>query len=128
VSALRCEDRVNRNKIKGTRWETAIVEHLRVNGAPHAERRALAGNADRGDIAGLPSVVIEAKSEARQDLPGWLREAEAERLNDRAEVGLVWAKRVGKAKAEDGYIIMTVPVLLRLLRSAGYLGDGASES
>jgi hypothetical protein len=121
---------VNRSKIKGTRWETAIVDHLRLNGAPHVERRALAGVLDRGDIAGLPGVVIEAKSAARQDLAGWLAEAEAERINDRAEVGFVWAKRVGRTSAGDGYIVMTPAVMLHLLAAAGYMGKtfGAEEA
>lgn len=46
------------SKRKGTSWESAIVQFLKENGVAHAERRALAGNADRGDIAGIPGVVI----------------------------------------------------------------------
>jgi len=46
-------------RAKGTAWETAIVGYLRGRGAPHAERRALNGSNDRGDIAGIPGLVIE---------------------------------------------------------------------
>jgi hypothetical protein len=50
---------MNKSKIKGTAYETAVVRHLNDNGFPYAERRALAGNLDKGDIAGIPSVVME---------------------------------------------------------------------
>jgi hypothetical protein len=112
---------MNRSKIKGTTWESAIVKHLRELGAAHVERRALAGAADRGDIAGLPGVVIEAKAENKINLAGWLAEAEAERVNDKADIGVVWAKRIGKTGAEHGYVIMTPASLVRLLVAAGYM-------
>jgi hypothetical protein len=109
------------SKRKGSSWEAAIVDHLRANGAPHAERR-LAGSAkDRGDIAGLPGVVIEAKAAVRVELSAWLAEAEAERANDNAALAVVWHKRHGKASAGDGYIAMTPATLLHLLTAAGYM-------
>lgn len=112
---------MSRSKAKGTRWESELVGYLRANGVPHAERRALAGTLDRGDIAGIPGVVIEAKSAARLDLAGWLAEAEQERANDHATHGIVWAKRTGKASAADGYVVMTGAALVQLLTEAGYI-------
>lgn len=121
---------MSRSKQKGTAWESAIVTHLRENGAPHAERRALAGNSDRGDIAGIPAVVIEAKSAARVELAAWLDEAQKERANDGAEIGLVWFKRRGKTSPGAGFVLMDGDTLLTLLRAAGYLAapeaDGAT--
>ena len=102
-------------KRKGTAWESAIVTHLRDWGHRAVERRALAGNLDRGDIAGIPGVVIEAKSAARIDLAGWLREAHIERDNDGAAVGVVWFKRRGKASAGDGYVLMDGATFTHLL-------------
>lgn len=112
---------MSRSKDKGTRWESALVEALRRHGAPGAERRALAGVADKGDLAGVVGVVIEAKAENRHDLPGWLRELVAEMNNDGADIGLVWAKAVGKTSPLDGYVILPPIVALRLLSRAGYL-------
>lgn len=112
---------MSRSKDKGTAWETETVRVLRDHGAPGAERRALHGNADRGDIAGVVGVVIEDKAEAHQDLAGWLRELLAEMANDGADIGLVWAKRVGKAGGLDGYMVLPPIVGLRLLARAGYL-------
>lgn len=50
------------SRAKGTSWETSIVRYLRDQGWPHAERRALRGSNDCGDVAGVPLVCIEAKS------------------------------------------------------------------
>lgn len=111
---------MNRSKIKGTRHESSVVEVLRASGWPHAERRTLGGVNDRGDIAGLIGVVIEAKATSRADIPGWLRELDVEMVNDNASTGAVWAKSVGKAHAEDGYIVMRPAVWLALLKEAGY--------
>ena len=63
----------NPSKAKGTAWETAVVDYLRANGHPHAERRALSGNTDRGDIAGVPGVVIECKNAKTMALAAWAR-------------------------------------------------------
>lgn len=112
---------VNRSKQKGTSWESAIVDYLRENGVPHAERRALNGAKDRGDVAGIVGVVIEAKSAQTFTLSAWLDEALTERDNDRADIGVVWAKRPRKASPGAGYVIMDGDTLLWLLRSAGYL-------
>jgi hypothetical protein len=109
------------SKRKGTAWESAIVEFLRTNGVPHAERRALGGTKDRGDVAGLPGLVIEAKSAARIELAAWLDEAEAERVNDNAEIGLVWIKRRGKSSPGAGYAVLDGATLVRLLTAAGYI-------
>jgi len=109
------------SKRKGTGWESAVVSYLRDNGVPHAERRALAGNKDRGDIAGIPGVAVECKSAARVELAAWVDEAEAERVNDRADLGVVWIKRRGKASPGAGFVIMTGDTLLQLLAAAGYI-------
>jgi hypothetical protein len=112
---------------KGTAWESAIVTYLRGNGVPHAERRALAGTLDRGDIAGIPGVVIEAKSAARLDLAGWLAEAECERANDHATHGIVWAKRTGRTSPADGYAILSGAALVQLLTEAGYIAAPSQQ-
>jgi hypothetical protein len=116
----------NASKRKGTTYESECVDVLRTHGAPHAERRTLGGAHDRGDIAGVPGVVFECKAEAKLDLPGYLREAEKERGNDKADVAVVWIKKRGKTSALDGYMVMTPRDGLYLLRQAGYLqGEGA---
>lgn len=109
------------SRAKGTRWETAIVDYLRTSGATHAERRALHGSDDRGDITGIPAVVIEAKSAARVELAAWLDEANAERDNDCADVGAVWFKRRGRASPANGFVVVDGATFVFLLQAAGYM-------
>lgn len=51
---------MNRNKQAGTRWESAIVAYLIDRGWIHTERRTLNGAIDKGDISGIPGVMVEA--------------------------------------------------------------------
>ncbi|MFH8336909.1 hypothetical protein [Streptomyces sp. AM6-12] len=108
----------SRNKAKGSAWERAIVEHLKAAGWPFAERRLAGAAKDRGDIAGVVGVVIEAKNEARLKLAEWVAEAETERGHDGAWLGVVWHKRIGKTAAADGYVTMTGRQFTELLARA----------
>lgn len=113
------------SRAKGTRAESAIVEYLRGQGFPHAERRALAGSADRGDISGIPGVMVEVKSAARTELGAWLAEVAAQVANAGAAFGFCWHKRRGKGSPADWYVTMDGATAVRLLRLAGY-GDPPS--
>ena len=121
---------MNPSKQRGTAWESAIVNYLR-NFWPHVERRALLGNQDRGDIAGIPGVVIEAKSSARAwRLPEWWAETVAEVRNadavlvpplaEQACHGALWIKRVGKTDPARGWVVMDGETYVRLLKDAGW--------
>lgn len=112
---------MTRPKDKGTAWETAIVNYLTECGVPFVERRTLSGPQDKGDIAGIPGVVIEAKDEKRHDLSGWLAEAIKERDNAGAEIGVVWAKKRGKTSPGAAYVIMDGVTLMNLLMAGGYI-------
>ena len=107
---------VNRSKAKGTSAETAVVRFLRTIGFVQAERRTLNGILDRGDITGIPGVVIEVKNCARQELAAWVAEAERERDNDRASLGVVWHKRRGKTDPADWFVTMSGSQFASLLR------------
>lgn len=107
---------MNRAKAKGTMAERAVVEYLRANGFPDAERRALEGANDRGDIAGLPYTVLEVKNHAALDLAGWLNELMREIDNDNAEYGAVIAKRRGHGNPSQWYAIMPVEMLVKMLQ------------
>lgn len=104
---------MSKQKQKGTTFETLIVNWLRGRlGDARIERMPLTGNKDRGDIAGLRTVlgekvVVEAKNHARLNLSGWIAEAERERGNADAAVAVVVFKRVGKGQARDQFVLMT---------------------
>jgi hypothetical protein len=107
---------VSRSKAKGTAAETAVVRFLRAAGFTQAERRTLSGAQDRGDIAGVPGVVIEVKNCARQELPAWVEEAELERENDRAFLGAVFHKRRGTTDPGRWFVTMSGDQFAALLR------------
>lgn len=111
---------------KGTRWESAIVAYL-LPFVPHVERRAKNGAKDRGDIAGIPGVVIEAKNARAMDLAGWVDEAQTEARNDGAPYGVVWHHRRGKGSPGDGYVTMTGLAFTALLMEAGYIPQPDAE-
>jgi hypothetical protein len=84
------------------------------------ERRTKNGSKDRGDITGVKTVrggrvVIECKNTASMSLQAWLREAEVERGNDDAAIGVVAHKRVGSMNPADQYVTMTLATFARLL-------------
>lgn len=104
----------------GTRTETLVARYLAAAlGDDRIERRARSGGKDRGDITGLrcPAgrVVVEVKDTSRLDIAGWLREAEVERANDDATIGLVVAKRRGIGDPGSQLVLMTLDDLAVLL-------------
>jgi hypothetical protein len=110
------ETLTNRNRTKGTAAESAVVDYLIENGWPHCERRSLAGNQDRGDIAGLPGVVIEVKNHASLELAQWLDEALREGRNANASVAVVWHHRRGKSNPAQWYVTMQGEQFVKLLK------------
>lgn len=107
-------------KQKGTMAETAVVNWLKGKGRPYVERRSLNGNNDRGDIAGIPCVVIEVKNCARMELPKWLSELEVEVKNDKADTGTVIHKKKGTTDVGQWYATMPADTWYDLIAKAGY--------
>ena len=105
---------------KGTAWESAIVAYLRGQGWPAVERRALGGSLDRGDIAGIPQWVIEAKATKEITLGAWMKELTVETANAQALYGALWIKRRGFASPENAYVVISVRTFVQLLDDAGY--------
>jgi hypothetical protein len=104
---------VNRPKIKGTQFETDVVRYLQTHGAPLAERRALAGSADRGDVAGT-EYVWECKNTQTIDLAGGITETLQETQNAGAKFGFLVVKRRRKSTA-DAYVVMTLSQICDML-------------
>jgi hypothetical protein len=111
---------VSKAKQKGTAAETAVVNYLKDKGRKHIERRSLNGSNDRGDIAGVPGVVIEVKNHARMELSQWLSELEVEMRNDKADTGVVIHKKKGTTDVGQWYATMPVDVWHKLLSEAEY--------
>jgi Holliday junction resolvase len=97
----------NASKKKGTAWETALVEYLKLSGFPYAERRALCGTSDKGDITGIPGVMIEAKNEKTVTLGAYADEVKVQTANAGASVGVAVVKRRNRGPA-DAYVLMSL--------------------
>ena len=106
---------MNRPRAKGTAFETEVVRYLQGHGHPYAERRALGGARDRGDVAGIPGVVIEAKACKEIDLGTWVKEAETEAANAGVTRWAVVAKR-RRHGVDKSYAIVSLELLAELLR------------
>jgi len=111
---------VNKPKQKGTAAESAVVSFLQSAGFPYAERLALQGGKDRGDITGIPGVVIEVKACQEYTFSQWLTEARIERDNAGADFGFVAAKPrlVGKTRTGEWYALMYAFDYLALVSQA----------
>lgn len=99
---------MNRPKDIGTRAETLVARHARLNGFGGADRLTLTGRHDRGDIGFCPGVVGEVKAgraaeTASDALIGlWLAETELERVNAGADIALLITKRAGCGAGKVG--------------------------
>ncbi|WP_134324692.1 hypothetical protein [Cumulibacter soli] len=108
-------------KAAGARFERSIADCLAEHVDDRIDRRVKTGSADKGDIASVRSrfndrIVVETKDYGgRYHVGPWLSEAEIERLNDDARVGLVVAKRRGTTDPLDQVAFMTVRDLIALL-------------
>jgi hypothetical protein len=107
-------------KAAGTRHESNVVTYLAAHYDDVIERRRQSGSRDRGDISGWRfagrRIVAELKDYGgRVEVGTWLNEAEVERGNDDAHVGLVIAKRRGTTDPGDQIVLMTLRDLTCLL-------------
>ena len=108
-------------KAAGSSQEKLVAETLAdLLNDDRIERRSKNGSKDRGDITGVKTirggrVVIEVKNTSRDNLPAWIAEAEVERGNDDALIGVVSHKRHGTAKGGEQYVTMTLATFASLL-------------
>lgn len=110
------------SKRKGDRWERAVVESLRRNGFPHAERSRAGYLRDYGDVQGVVGVVVQAKDVTTPRWSEWLAGLDEQVAAAGADHGYLVVKRRGVPDADDGLAVMRHRDFLALLRAAGY-GD-----
>lgn len=100
---------------KGPKFEKDVVEYLQRHGFPYAERRVQGGKNDRGDVGGIPGVVLELKNQNRLSLAEWVDEAEQEAINAGVTLYATVHKRRGKGDAGDAYVTLPLHVFAHLL-------------
>jgi hypothetical protein len=109
-----------RPKDIGTRAESMTVGFLRENGFENAERRALHGSTDLGDVTGIPGVVIEvkggeaAKNASVNQVKAWLEETETERVNAGADIGFLVIQR-RQQNVRNWWAVLTAETHQRLM-------------
>jgi hypothetical protein len=115
--------KMSKSKQKGTSAETAVVNYLKDKWKIPAERRALTGALDKGDISGIFDVVLEVKNHKTMTLGQWMEELKVEVTNASAETGVVVHKRKGTTDVGEWYASMPFWMYMYLLKDAGYI-DG----
>lgn len=109
----------NPSKQKGTRAETAVVRYLDFHEL-RSHRNTLAGAYDKGDISaemkGL-DVCIEVKNRKRIELAKWMGEVASERVNSKADVGMLVMKPegIGTERVGKWWVCMTMDELMWLV-------------
>lgn len=103
----------SKSKIIGTKAESAVVKYLRENGFGGAERRALHGSEDLGDILVCPGVIAEVKAgeaafnASDGQLAKWVEETFTETKNAGAQIGFLVVARKYK-NPSDWFIVGNV--------------------
>lgn len=113
---------MSKSKQKGTWAETKSVEYFGVNGFPFAERVALGGAKDKGDVKLCPGVISEVKNCATLKLPSWFSELYDEIGNSNAKHGFLTIKPpgIGGTRIGQWWAGMTVEHFSELHIEAGY--------
>jgi hypothetical protein len=103
---------------RGVRAQNWLARYLATSGWPHAEA---AGSGRKGtDILNTPGIVWENKTAAEWDVLAWVRQAKRHSVYDDLPVTVYWPVGVGEQTPECALGILPLPVLLSLLRAAGF--------
>lgn len=103
----------------GAAFERLVADYLQQHVDDRIDRRVKTGGRDKGDIGGVrhmgQRVVIECKNHRKLDLADWIRQADIERGNDDAQIGLVVHKRPNIGDPGEQYVTCTLRDLVALL-------------
>src|ERR1051326_4841584 len=105
----------NPSKQKGTFFESLFVAYLVIRGLVNAERRALHGNTDKGDIAGVEDWTFELKNRKALDIPGAIDEAQLEAKNAGTRWYAAIVKRPRRGAPGDAIAAMPASLLIELI-------------
>ena len=112
---------MSRPRDKGTFAETAVTDYLGSSGFPYAERIALGGSKDKGDVKVCPGIISEVKNCATIKLPQWFREVTAEKENAGAKHAFLVVKPagIGRTRVGQWWAGMLLGDLAELMVEAG---------
>lgn len=104
----------NPSKAKGSKWAKDVCIFFAAHGFPFCERRVDGGVRDRGDVAGIPGVVVQCKNTARIDLAEALTEARKQASEADAPMYFAAIKRRNHSVAK-GYAVFELDQAAALL-------------
>ena len=110
----------NPNKRRGDTYERTVISALHVLGWPYAERTRAGYERDRGDVAGMPGLVVQCKNVKTPRWVEWLTDLADQVRNARADHGVLFFKRPGNTDPRYDLAVMYVEDWARLTRKAGY--------
>lgn len=105
---------MSKSRAKGTAAETRFAAYFRAHGFPLCERRALSGSNDRGDLSGIPGVMIEVKNTKQFELAEWMDEVIVEKQNAKASIGVCIFPRRNHA-AGRAYVLMELDQFIEMI-------------
>lgn len=114
---------LSKQREKGTRFETAVAEYLRLATGQDVTRRALSGANDKGDLRGLringDECVVECKNCNSVKVSEWLNQARKEAANADADFCVVVFHRKGVGldiiKMGDQAVLMDLDTFARII-------------
>jgi hypothetical protein len=106
----------NPSKQKGTRWEVSVAKFLRDNGFTEAFRLAPAGDADAGDIGGVPGWAFECRDRTKHDLSKNVKDANSRAVNKGCKFGAAVMKK-RDAPVQDGYVVLDLATFVEVLKA-----------
>lgn len=114
---------VNHNKRRGDQFERDVLALARTRGFPFAERTRPGRREDQGDIWLAPGLILQVKDQKTPVWRDWLSELESQRLEARADHGILVVKRRGTGgRPPLNLAVMPLDSMLRLLCESGW-GD-----
>ena len=132
---------MNKSKNIGTKFESQVVSYLRAHGFEKAKREPLHGALDEGDVFPCEGLVFECKAGSAAEfasdyqLKAWCLETETERINAKAQVGVLVIKRAGHGVTKmggmwviqnDGNMLVRFRLdeYVQFLHACGWTADG----
>lgn len=123
---------MSRSKQIGTSAENHVVDYIATRGFAGAERRALFGVNDRGDITGTPGICWQVKggkmAETASDnrIREWMDELDAQIANSGSDFGVLIRKRSGYGAKRVGqwYAHMRMGTMYDLMHRSSALSKG----
>jgi hypothetical protein len=94
------------NKRKGDLFNRQIIKHLIAEGITDAHRYQDGYHLDRGDVAGIPGIVIQAKNVVQVKWSNWFLNVRLQQVHAASPIGILALKRQGRSDPAEATAIL----------------------